>query len=286
MERFGKDVLVLLALLATNGANAAEGTRPCGDCHAETVADTQNTPHALALDGRAAAAGCADCHGDPTAHVAAPDAPGSMLAFRDEPASTINTACGSCHEDTHAPGSNPHIRAGLACTDCHSVHHESSHIPLPAEFEALDQSSTMCFDCHQETFSQFAFNERHRLAEGSISCSSCHDPHAPRSGARLGGFRQAMCTECHPDTDGPFVFEHTASRVDGCIACHAPHGSPNRHMLTHQQEGELCHTCHAVVPQFHLGFSPVAPARFDESTVCTNCHVTIHGSNLDRLFLR
>ena len=82
------------------------------------------------------------------------------------------------------------------------------------------------------------------------------------------------------------MFEHAASKVDGCTACHTPHGGPNRHMLNHQQVGELCYSCHAAVPQFHLGFSPVGAARFDEKTVCTNCHVTIHGSNLDRLFLR
>jgi predicted CXXCH cytochrome family protein len=102
----------------------------------------------------------------------------------------------------------------------------------------------------------------------------------------LGGFKQSQCADCHPDTEGPFVFEHPVSRVDGCVACHEPHGSPNRHMLKIQDVGALCYTCHAEVPQFHTGFSPVAPPRFNEQTVCTNCHVTIHGSNLDPLFLR
>ena len=57
-------------------------------------------------------------------------------------------------------------------------------------------------------------------------------------------------------------------------------------VLTHQDTGALCYTCHASVPQFHLGFAPVGSPRFGQQSVCTNCHVTIHGSNLDRNFLR
>ncbi len=214
-----------------------------------------------------------------------------MLAFDDEPGATINAACASCHEDAHSARPNPHSQAGLACTDCHRIHPSNAaetKLPagLPAGFDRVDAASATCFECHQEAFSQFAFNERHRLQEGSVSCTSCHDPHGPASSSHLGAFGQRVCAECHADADGPFVFEHGASRVDGCGACHEPHGSPNRHMLTHQQVGELCYSCHAVVPQFHLGFGPGGPPRFDEGTVCTNCHVTIHGSNLDPAFLR
>jgi len=269
----------LLLVMDAHGANAAG---PCAMCHATTAAAFQSNPHAQAPAGPT----CADCHGDPAAHLTAPGSPGSIVTFATEPAGTINATCSGCHEDNHAPGPNAHSRAALSCTNCHSVHHETEPSELPADFKAVDAGTAVCFECHQDSFAQFSFNERHRLAEGSLSCSSCHDPHAPRGGARLGGFKQAMCTECHADAGGPYVFEHAASRVEGCTACHAPHGSPNRHMLTHQDVGALCYSCHAEVPQFHLGFSPVAPARFDERSVCTHCHGKIHGSNLDRLFLR
>jgi DmsE family decaheme c-type cytochrome len=141
-------------------------------------------------------------------------------------------------------------------------------------------------DCHAETVSDFAFNERHRLTEGILECTSCHDPHSRENRSLLGGFQHEQCATCHNDKGGPFIFEHAASRVEGCTACHSPHGSPNRHMLTHQSVAELCYTCHAEVPQFHSGFSPVGPPRFDLDTQCVNCHLTIHGSNLDPLFLR
>jgi DmsE family decaheme c-type cytochrome len=272
-----------LFLLATGQVG---GNPTCAACHGELVADFHGTPHGARTEDDEAS-GCRSCHGDPATHLAAPAEPGSLLAFDDEPSATINAACGSCHADAHTARANPHSQAGLACTDCHSIHPSSAaEIALPAEFDRVDAASATCFECHQETFSQFSFNERHRLQEGSVSCTSCHDPHAPASSGHLGAFGQRVCAECHAAVDGPFVFEHDASRVEGCGACHEPHGSPNRHMLTHQQVGELCYSCHAIVPQFHLGFSPAGPPRFDEGTVCTNCHATIHGSNLDPAFLR
>lgn len=53
-----------------------------------------------------------------------------------------------------------------------------------------------------------------------------------------------------------------------------------------QDTGALCLTCHSAMPQFHVGFAPNTPSRFDTLTQCTNCHVEIHGSNLDRNFLK
>lgn len=276
MIRFVRTGALFGAVLAAAQAAPAAPV-PCTACHAEVRTNAAHHQSSVA---------CTSCHGDGTEHVKAPATPGSIIKFRDEPAATVNKACGNCHQQAHQTEANAHDRGGVSCTSCHSIHGEKKQSPLPAELGAIDRNSALCVECHQETFSQFAFNERHRLAEGALSCTSCHDPHAPRGTLQLGGFKQAMCAECHADADGPFVFEHAASRVDGCTACHDPHGSPNRHMLAHQQVGELCYSCHASVPQFHLGFSPAGPPRFDQRTVCTNCHVTIHGSNLDPLFLR
>jgi DmsE family decaheme c-type cytochrome len=146
--------------------------------------------------------------------------------------------------------------------------------------------SRVCTDCHADVLTEFAFNERHRVGEGALECTSCHDPHAASSRSLLGGFKQQQCLACHTDKGGPFVFEHPASRGEGCTACHSSHGSPNRHMLAHQRVGELCFTCHAATPQFHSGFAPAGPPRFGLDTQCTTCHSTLHGSNFDPFFLR
>ena len=277
--------LVLLCLAQWAQALDAPDV-PCTACHADVAQGFADTPHGRALANAGSAdAACAGCHGEGAAHPGAPTSPEHIRAFREEPAAEINAACAACHQDAHQ-SSSAHTQAGLFCVSCHAVHNTPDQAQLPAAFRNVDQASASCYRCHPETFTQFAFNEGHRLAQGAVSCLSCHDAHDVGQGVRLGGHSQAACRKCHADKDGPFVHEHGAGRVEGCAACHAPHGSPNRHMLTHQDNGALCYSCHAGVPQFHVGFSPTGPPRFGVDTVCTNCHVTIHGSNLDRNFLR
>ena len=257
----------------------------CKMCHAQLSLIHQTTPHGYAE------VSCESCHGDGEAHVKAPSSD-NITSFSMPSDSTTEAyeVCSNCHKSSHSIQNNAHSAAGLTCGHCHSTHttdeQQLKALNLPNHWSRLTPGSSMCYECHQDSFSQFEFNERHRLAEGVVACTSCHDPHQPEIGMQLGGFKQSVCSDCHADLTGPFVHEHAASRIDGCAACHEPHGSPNRHMLKIQQVGALCYSCHADAPQFHIGFSPSAPPRFDENTVCTNCHVTIHGSNLDADFLK
>jgi len=143
-----------------------------------------------------------------------------------------------------------------------------------------------CLGCHQEVRATLNLNERHRVLEGVVACADCHEQHDPSPRARLGGVKAETCTGCHTDKQGPFVFEHQSQLVEGCTACHDPHGSVNRHLLAYQNVGDLCYSCHVEVPGFHQGGPPGTSPRFDSTTNCTNCHSTIHGSNLDPYFLR
>ena len=257
---------------------AAAENNPCATCHAKSVADLTHSPHGSNK------VSCAACHGDGQKHLESPGKR-SITTFKDSPTKT-ESVCGACHTEDHNRGNDAHRAADIACTSCHNIHTDEKISSPQFGLRNIKAGSAMCTSCHQNVFAQFGLGERHRLMEGAITCSSCHDPHNP--GRRLAGSvaSQSGCNKCHADRDGPYMFEHAASRLDGCVACHEPHGSQNRHMLKYQQVGALCYSCHAEVPQFHLGFSPVAPPRFNERTVCTNCHVSIHGSNLDRSFLR
>jgi DmsE family decaheme c-type cytochrome len=304
LKLFGSVVNVALVLLASLAAlspvdfaaaqalDAATTATLCGACHRDKFAALANNPHAALNVGDTLA--CLDCHGDVERHIAAGGARGTVFAFRDEAPSEQSGKCLNCHAGTHPDyARSPHAAAGLACGSCHLQHGSDTGAPsllhgvaLPQERASIGAQSAVCFDCHSESFAEFSFNERHRIEEGSLECVSCHDPHAAESRFLLGAFKQEQCTDCHTDKRGPFVFEHAASRVEGCTACHAPHGSPNRHLLSHQRVAETCFSCHAEVPQFHLGFSPVAPVRFGLDSQCTNCHSSIHGSNFDPAFLR
>ena len=272
----------------------------CSGCHRDQFEAFQTNPHsALQSEAWQERSGeevvCLTCHGDVSQHLASGGGLGNVFAFREESPLQISDRCLNCHSDTH-PGfaSSPHATAGLGCTDCHSNHSpgalSSSLLKAPANhILALGdnaRTSAVCADCHGDVLNQFAMNERHRLREGVLECTSCHNPHEQQQRIFLGGFKQEQCMNCHADKGGPFVFEHPASRMEGCTACHSPHGSPNRHLLMTQRVAETCLSCHAIIPQFHFGFNPAAPPRFGLDTQCTNCHSSIHGSNFDSHFLK
>jgi DmsE family decaheme c-type cytochrome len=258
----------------------AYGPDVCAACHGEVVDDFHG-PHAEI-------GSCVQCHGDATAHVEAGGGEGTIFSFDDDHAAPAKTAvCMECH-GTQQPGffHSDHAQVGMDCASCHSIHDPNPAHPanlkttraVDRRMDNLGVASQTCRECHGEVFTQFEFNERHRLHEGILDCQTCHDPHAAAHRIQLGGFQQQQCIQCHQDKDGPFVFEHGSSVVDGCVACHEPHGSPNRHMLKFQRTAELCYSCHAQVPAFH--------SRFTLDTVCTNCHSSIHGSNFDEAFLK
>jgi len=276
---------------------AIEPVQSClaANCHAYRMAFKRSPHSALDTEGFAeevdASSSCAACHGEPVLRERVDGVWAcefEVFGFGEEQLHSVKTRlCQQCHERDHDGfSSSEHARAGIACTDCHAIHgRDRGRWPLQKEITVHDGSalqaegpSATCAGCHADVFSEFEFNDRHRLREGIIQCTSCHDPHSPQRRMTLGGFKHETCAECHADKDGPYVFEHGSLRVEGCAACHTPHGSPNRHMLTFQMVGDLCYSCHVAVPGFH--------AEFTLDTQCTNCHSSIHGSNLDPYFLK
>jgi len=267
----------------------------CGTCHEDVVTSFGRGPHTVIdsaewAEERGPAFSCASCHGDLARHVEEGGGTGNIFAFGPETTPLAQSAvCLTCHGDEHPRFlRSQHSRAGVSCVTCHDVHHPQTAsisllrggqtAPPPRPMDDLSLATRTCAECHSAVFTEFEFNERHRLQEGIMECQSCHDPHAPSPRGTLLAAHEQGCVTCHTDKEGPFVFEHGSVQVEGCTACHTPHGSPNRHMLTFQRTAELCFSCHAAVPGFH--------SRFNLQTVCTNCHTAVHGSNFDRFFLK
>lgn len=272
------------AIAGQEAAAAAPSWTPkdCAECHAEEVSALARTPHAaLDREGMAALAGvshsCEACHGDATEHYQT-DGEAAVFTFSETPQRNAEQ-CLTCHAASHPRFRlSAHAKAGLDCGSCHPSHPVEAP-PEPEVARGLrGRPSAVCVNCHASEFTQFTFTDHHRLEEGTLECTSCHDPHKPPDRPLLAGFKQETCIGCHVDKGGPFIFEHPASRVEGCTSCHSPHGSPNRHLLMFQQVAEQCFSCHAFVPGFHT--------RFTLDTQCTNCHSQIHGSNLDHAFLK
>jgi DmsE family decaheme c-type cytochrome len=143
---------------------------------------------------------------------------------------------------------------------------------------------------------------KHRVNEGVVQCTDCHNPHGSfsadwRMGARPRLVDQALdneepCLKCHSDKRGPFVFEHAAVRVEGCETCHSPHGSTNAKLLRRPVVFTVCLECHNGAGTFGRDNNGVQRQTSSHNMLdpryqrCTICHVRIHGSNSDAFFLR
>ena len=254
------------------------GSETCAGCHEERVEDDANSVH-WRTDPEGS---CENCHGPGSLHVEEAD-PAAILQFVPAtPADERSSACLACHarDESHSRyDRSDHALGGIACNDCHGAH-DTKH---PRLLHKKDPE--LCFGCHGPIVAQFAFNERHPLLQGGMDCADCHDPHAASLRTQLGGFKQELCLSCHSEYRGPWVFEHEAVTIEGCIACHAPHGSPNRHLLTYERAGDLCLQCHPAQPVFHMLTDNPTRQRTTGFNDCTRCHTEIHGSNNDALFL-
>ena len=272
-------LLVIPSLRAKEAALRGDyvGSETCKQCHAEQFKNYKMSIHYLTEKKELKVKGCEACHGEGSAHLEAGGGKETIFSFKASvPAAKKTEKCLNCHsgenENLLFRGSD-HMKGSVACSDCHQSHPEMGRDKLLTK-----EGYKLCLTCHREIADKIVLNERHRIAEGMVQCTDCHKNHEQSPRARLNGFKNETCFKCHTDKQGPFVYEHGAVRIEGCTVCHEPHGSVNRHMLTHQSTAELCFSCHTSVPSFHSRFTP--------DSVCTNCHSTIHGSQLSPTFIK
>lgn len=259
---------LLYGAIGSNDEKTVTKIKTCALCHKDVAHTFSSNPH------HTSASGCVGCHKDARAHLENPGETTTLNFDENTSPSTINKTCLKCHGTAiDAFHRSSHARSGLACTSCHNIHHGK---PGNALLAGKDKSQT-CRTCHQDIFSRFNMNRRHRLNDASLSCVSCHDPHKPQHFRGLSKAKDQKCFTCHADKQGPFLHEHGSVLIEGCQTCHEPHGSTNKHLLRFSTTANLCYSCHTTVPGFHTFFS--------RNTNCTSCHTAIHGSHLSPFFL-
>jgi DmsE family decaheme c-type cytochrome len=291
------------------GVSLAQSTSPfagsdaCRTCHPDVWATFFRNAHYESLvSGKEPPekTGCESCHGPGRAHIAARGGKQNIVAFSVlSPKKTIDN-CLTCHSKQIARSNirrSPHSTGEVACNSCHSIHK-----PQTPKLLLAKSQPELCYGCHTNVRAQFSLPFKHRVNEGFMVCSDCHNPHGTfavtwRNGARprlvdQGLLNEEACLKCHVNYRGPFAFEHAALRVDGCESCHVPHGSANARLMKRPLVFTLCLECHNGVGTFGRGADGVAlpspshnmnDPRYQN---CTACHTRIHGSNADARFLR
>jgi len=292
------------------------GADTCGACHSDQMEQFKKTGMAVLLSEKypVQQRGCEACHGPGRQHVEAMGAgdveKGKSLIYNlaRHSAKDIAGRCLTCHQKDEKPSlfqCSRHLAAGVSCVDCHEPHRladtpeaskaspaASAYFSLPARSAERDwlrsrllrqNEPTLCYSCHKEIEAEFQLPIRHRVNEGLVKCTDCHNPMGTLNSSALKASGTDVCYSCHVEKRGPYVYEHAAVRVEGCTACHTPHGSINQHLLIRRQQRELCLECHVEPQAINV---PHPRLGFQEAGECTRCHVEIHGSNYEPHFLR
>lgn len=305
-------LILLLASLATIGIATAQETTStapppapepaaaateqaaevaaCGDCHTDQVKAFAGNAHfrgpvsptPARKASSAANAACESCHGNGTAHIEGGGDKAKI--YLPQGRAGADTTCLGCHDkNTERVSRHSGMHANSAtvnCLTCHSIHAAEKNTTLLVRSELA-----LCSSCHTAQAASFRNKPfGHRLGQGTMECSSCHEPHGRpgRESIKLTAAGEQACASCHSDKRGLFVFQHGANAVGDCTSCHETHGSSNARQLKRATVGQLCLECHSPIgsvttiasqpPSFHN----VSLARYQN---CTTCHAAIHGSN-------
>ena len=287
------------------------GSETCKACHEDQFKAFSHTSHAELANissWKNKITGCEACHGPGKAHSEEGD-PKKIISFKYKSSKEISETCLTCHagkEEHNNFRRGEHWRNDIGCSDCHSPHFvvtdrnvsksitfvgpANAQKPGFSTLHMLKMSEPqLCVSCHAEVKPDFNKPFHHKVLEGVMKCSDCHNPHGgfELKQTRLATGADAACIKCHADKQGPFTYEHAPLKTEGCAACHTPHGSSNPRLLRFSAVSQLCLTCHSVAHDVGA-VEPAGPQHNQNAQYanCTACHVKIHGSRSSPVFFR
>jgi DmsE family decaheme c-type cytochrome len=264
------------------------GSETCKTCHEEAYKSFEATPHwrTTLKPTKNGARGCESCHGPGKAHVDGGGDKSKIFRFAAVEPGEASRRCLACHEygEEHANfDRSAHSENSVGCVACHSPHHAKE-----AQCLLVKKQPELCYSCHTEIRQDFQRPFRHRVDQGLVACSDCHNEHGGflTKQLRATAAQDQVCFKCHADKAGPFSFEHEPVKTEGCVACHAPHGSTNPRLLKRAQVNLLCLECHTLTQDSGAAALPSFHNQSQKYSACTMCHPTIHGSNFDAFFMK
>jgi DmsE family decaheme c-type cytochrome len=267
------------------------GNESCAMCHEEISKKFNSDAHkAVDVNKQWKGYSCEGCHGPGAKHAESVDPKDILNPAKLKPAIADRT-CLTCHKGEKTNTGRimaGHARSEVSCLSCHAVHKSPKELLTRNSREITKK----CTTCHLSQAMDFQKPHAHRLDTGVMSCVDCHNPHGSqaKNTLKLISGNEPGCFRCHGDKRGPFTFEHAPGRVESCSTCHELHGSNNPRMLARHEVSQLCLECHSnlsttgnVAGGPATSFHDIRQARYRQ---CTVCHQKIHGSHVNRDFLR
>jgi hypothetical protein len=165
-----------------------EGPEKCAECHSAETEAWQNSPHAKAMTTI-----------NETLQLAC-----------SEDLETSECDCLTCHTTDFNPADRTYAHAGVTCEACHGPYVEDH--PKNGVMH-LDVDSSVCSDCHVDTYEQWKDSPH---GQAGVQCIGCHLSHS--QDFRLTD--EALCGACHRNQLEDFAHSvHSAQDVT-CTDCH------------------------------------------------------------------
>ncbi|RLB00514.1 MAG: cytochrome C [Deltaproteobacteria bacterium] len=292
------------------------GSQACAYCHQDVVKDFSASIHgriaAFEIKPSTEVRGCEACHGPASKHVETGNPQYIINPAKLKPVQA-SAICEKCHTDKETMDwrGSKHALNGVSCIKCHSIHGKKDKLAYRDKLGyrhkhmkdvlLVKPEPELCLSCHKDIMAKTNYPNHHPVKEGKMTCSDCHNPHGSQVNPllRTDERKNELCLKCHTRYQGPFTFEHPPV-VEDCTICHEPHGTVADNLLK-QNEPFLCLQCHGI--HFHAnlrpdtgtiqsnphgsGYTSVVPhdnsMQMVMMTRCTQCHSSIHGSDLPSL---
>jgi hypothetical protein len=153
----------------------------------------------------------------------------------------ITAGCSACHSGFAQPVPNrlglyrdpPFLEMAIGCENCNGPGQPHASAPgkkpivNPAKLSAAE-TERICMKCHQDPeaapdsdllahHAAMHSSRCYRASAGRLTCTTCHDPHAPVAQAAAAAYYRGKCLACHTEASCP-----ASPRGADCRPCHMP----------------------------------------------------------------
>jgi DmsE family decaheme c-type cytochrome len=193
------------------------GSETCKACHEDQFNTFAKTKHSKLDDLKSwkdKVHGCESCHGPGRLHVEGSGDKTKIINPKNLNPKDASDSCLACHAGKESHNNyrrGEHWRNNISCNDCHTSHPSTQGnmntevgsmtlIKEQPDTKQLKQGEPqLCLSCHNEVKSNFNKPFRHKVLEGTMKCSDCHNAHGgfETKQTKLAVGVDASCVKCH-----------------------------------------------------------------------------------------